>query len=196
MKGVRITYQGAFHHGMNRGINSEDIFSGCKNKAQFLDGYTLLNPIRAGIVADFNNYIWSSCSDYFSNETSAIVDSDFVNELFESKTELFEFLQSQLSKELPLIETKYGEILGEKEFIEEAVSRFDRRKRDFGKEMKRTSDRYFEPVEKVIWEFEKKVGQRIEDLEVSTLQDKKLRGELLVKLKDLGGLKYIVGNDQ
>ena len=60
------------------------------------------------------------------------------------------FLQSQLAKELPLIETKYGEILGEKEFIDEAVSRFDRRKRDFGKEMKRTSDRYFEPVEKVI----------------------------------------------
>jgi hypothetical protein len=82
--------------------------------------------------------------------------------------------------ELPLIETKYGEILGEKEFIEEAVSMFDRRKRDFGKEMKRTSDRYFEPVEKVIWEFEIKVDQRIEDLEVSTLQGKRLRGELLV----------------
>jgi hypothetical protein len=81
MKRVRITYQGAFHHGMNRGINGEDIFSGSKNKTQFLDGYTLLNPIRVGIVADFNNYIWSSCSDYFSNETSAIVDSDFVNEL-------------------------------------------------------------------------------------------------------------------
>lgn len=62
--------------------------------------------------------------------------------------------------------------------------------------MKRISDRYFEPVEKVIWEFEKKVGQRIEDLEVSTLQGKRLRGELLVKLKDLGGLKYVVCNDQ
>jgi hypothetical protein len=59
-KPVRITYQGAFHHGMNRGINGEDIFSGSKNKAQFLDGYTLLNPIRVGIVADFNNYIWIS----------------------------------------------------------------------------------------------------------------------------------------
>jgi hypothetical protein len=65
-------------------------------------------------------------------------------------------------------------------------------KRDFGKEMKRTSGRYFEPVEKVIWEFEKKVGQRIEDLDVSTLQSKRLRGELLVKLKDLGGIKHVV----
>jgi hypothetical protein len=62
--------------------------------------------------------------------------------------------------------------------------------------MKRTSDRYFEPVDKVIWEFEKKVGQRFEDLDVSTLQGKRLRGELLVKLKDLGGLKYVVCNDQ
>jgi hypothetical protein len=33
MERVRITYQGDFHHGMNRGINGEDIFSGSKNKA-------------------------------------------------------------------------------------------------------------------------------------------------------------------
>gem|GEM_PF-1837163 len=37
MKRVRLTYEGAYHHGMNRGINGEDIFSGHKNKAQFLD---------------------------------------------------------------------------------------------------------------------------------------------------------------
>jgi len=37
MKRVRITYEGAYHHAMNRGINGEDIFTGNKNKAQFLD---------------------------------------------------------------------------------------------------------------------------------------------------------------
>ena len=55
-------------------------------------GYTLLNPFRGEIVGDFNNYIRSSCSDYFSHETSAIVDSDFVNDLFEGNTEFFKFL--------------------------------------------------------------------------------------------------------
>jgi hypothetical protein len=37
MKRVRITYPGAFHHAMNRGYDGNDIFSGNKNKAQFLD---------------------------------------------------------------------------------------------------------------------------------------------------------------
>jgi hypothetical protein len=136
MKRVRNTYQCDFHHGMNRGINCEDIFSGSKNNDSYLKmaiEYTLLNIVRTGIVSDFNNYILSSCRDYLSNETPANIYSELVNELFESKTELFKFLQSQLAKELPQIETKYGEISGEKEFIEEAVYRFNRRKRDFGK---------------------------------------------------------------
>ncbi len=269
MKRVRITYEGAYHHAMNRGINGEKIFSGDKNKIQFLDyleefskklkirilfyclmdnhyhlvlenssgkmsdffrhlngqygmyyrktkgetgyvfqgrykstliqndsylkmaiGYGLLNPVRAKIVRDFNEYTWSSAKDYFSEETIDIVDSHFVNELFGSKTELSNFLESISSKDLPLIQTKYGEILGEKDFIEKAVSKFDRRKKDFGIGMKRIDDRFFEPVEKIFWEFEKKIGIKIEDLDVTNHKGKRLRGELLVRLKDLGGLRY------
>jgi putative transposase len=37
MKRVRITYEGAFHHVMNRGINDEDIFCPGKCKTHFLD---------------------------------------------------------------------------------------------------------------------------------------------------------------
>jgi putative transposase len=37
MRRVRLTYKDAFHHGMNRGINGEDIFQGNQNKAIFLD---------------------------------------------------------------------------------------------------------------------------------------------------------------
>ena len=37
MKRVRITYEGAFHHVMNRGFNGDDIFVGPQNKSQFLD---------------------------------------------------------------------------------------------------------------------------------------------------------------
>ena len=37
MRRARITYEGAFYHRMNRGINGEDIFEGNQNKAFFLD---------------------------------------------------------------------------------------------------------------------------------------------------------------
>jgi REP element-mobilizing transposase RayT len=269
MKRVRITYEGAYHHAMNRGINGEEIFLGSKNKVQFLNyleefskklkirilfycimdnhyhlvlensngkmsdffrhlngqygmyyrktngetgyvfqtrykstliqndsylkmaiGYGLLNPVRAKIVRDFNEYTWSSAKDYFSDEPAEIVDCHFVNGLFISKSELSNFLESILSRELPLIQTKYGEILGEKDFIETAVSKFDRREKYFGIGMKRTDDRFFEPVEKIIWEFEKKIGMKIEDLDVSSFSGKRLRSELLVRLRDLGGLRY------
>ena len=145
MKRVRITYEGAFHHVMNRGINDEDIFSPGKCKTHFLDyletysrklkirifaycimdnhyhlvlenssgrlsdfgrdlngnygmfyrklkggkgyvfqnrfkstliqddsylkmtiAYVLSNPVKAGIVEEFSQYIWSSGSMYFS----------------------------------------------------------------------------------------------------------------------------------
>jgi hypothetical protein len=158
-------------------------------------GYALLNPVRAKIVRVFDEYHWSSAGDYFSKETSNIVDSDFVNELFGSKRELVNFLESILYKELPLVQTKYGEILGEKEFMKIAVSRFDRREKDFGIGMKRMDDRFFEPVEKVIWEFEKKIGIKIEAINVSTRIGKRLRGELLVRLRDLGGLRYTEINE-
>jgi len=37
MKRVRIAYPGAFQHAMNRGYDANDIFTGDKNKAQFLE---------------------------------------------------------------------------------------------------------------------------------------------------------------
>lgn len=37
MRRVRLTYEGSFHHGMNRGINGENIFEGNQNKSFFLD---------------------------------------------------------------------------------------------------------------------------------------------------------------
>jgi len=269
MKRVRLTYEGAYHHCMNRGINGEDIFSSQKLKAQFVDYleeaiekykirlfaycvmnnhyhlilenssgklsdfflylngqygmfyrqstrgrgyvfqsrfkstliqddsylqlalcYVLLNPVRAGIVQTFDQYLWSSGRFYFSDQECGFLDVDFVNELFGSRSGLMDFLISMGAKDLPLLETKYGEILGNSDYVEEAVSRFNRRKRYYGDGMKRIDDRFFEPVEKIIWEFEQKIGCKIEEINLGTLQGKRIRGELLVRLKDLGGLRY------
>jgi len=56
--------------------------------------------------------------------------------------------------------------------------------------MQRMDDRYFEPVEKVIQEFENIKGIKMEAIDVSSLEGKRQRGELLVFLKDRAGLTY------
>lgn len=272
MKRVRITYEGAFHHIMNRGINDEEIFSNHQTKNHFLKlleeyskkmkiriisycimnnhyhlilenssgrmsdfcrdlngtygmyyrklnggkgyvfqsrfkstliqdnsylkmaiAYVLLNPVKAGIVEHITEYIWSSASNYFSDKPSKaeIVDTDFVNELFVNKSQFFKFMELWCTKELPIRETKYGEILGEKCFLDEALEKFDRRGRIESEGVKRIDDRYFESEEKVIWEFETKHGLKLEEIDLNSYKGKRLRGELLVLLKDLAGLKYI-----
>jgi putative transposase len=269
MKRVRLTYEGAYHHAVARGINGEDIFNTDQHKAQFLNyleesskkfkirilaycimsnhyhlilenttgmmsdffrhlngqygryyrkigsssgyvfqsrfkstliqddsylkmaiGYVLLNPVRAGMVSNFAQYIWSSAREYFSGDMSSVVDNHFVIELFGSKEGFIDFLDTEFLAELPILQTRYGELLGRSDFLETAVSRFDRRERCFGDGMKRIDDRYFEPVDKVIWEFERAHGVKIEDLDITSYAGKRQRGELLVRLKDLAGLRY------
>jgi REP element-mobilizing transposase RayT len=55
-------------------------------------------------------------------------------------------------------------------------------------EGKRTDDRYFDPMEKVIQEFERMKGIDVDEIDVGKYAGKRLRGELLVYLKDNRGL--------
>ena len=57
-------------------------------------------------------------------------------------------------------------------------------------ERKRTDDRYFDPMEKVIQEFERMKGIDVDGIDVGKYAGKRLRGESLVYLKDNGGLTY------
>jgi hypothetical protein len=94
------------------------------------------------------------------------------------------------ARDLPTLETRYGEVLGNPGYVEEALLMSDRRKQEYGDGMKRINDRFFEPIEKIVWEFERKIGFKIENIDVGTWQGKRMRGELLVRLKDLGGFRY------
>jgi REP element-mobilizing transposase RayT len=154
--------------------------------------YALLNPVRAGLVMKFDHYIWSSAKEYFTEKPSGIVDSEFVNELFSGKEDFLEFMSLNPTEELRPRLTKYGEILGSEEFEKSALEKYDRRKRTLSLGWKRTDDQepIFNPVEKVIWEFEQKLGYPVEELDVSSHTGKRLRGELLIHLKDISGLKY------
>ena len=82
--------------------------------------------------------------------------------------------------------------MGNEDFLESAKKDFDRRTKpsDQSKENRRKRDRYFDPVEKVVWEFENITGIKIEEMDVSTKEGTRQRAELLVLLKDYAGLTY------
>jgi len=154
--------------------------------------YLLQNPVRAGIVQHAADYIWSSTRLYYSNESDAIVDTEFVDEIFGTKKQLMAALRTNVNNDLPIKTTKYGDILGTEGFLDSALEKYDRRTKpsEQSQGMQRMDDRYFEPVEKVIQEFENIKGIKIEVIDLSSLKGKRLRGELLVFLKDRGGLTY------
>ena len=156
--------------------------------------YLLRNPVRAGIVHNAEDYIWSSIKAYYSKSSNRndIVDAEFVNELFGTKESLLEAIHTFGARELPVKITRFGEVLGSENFIKSALKKFDRRTKPSDQSIgtQRTDDRYFDPVEKVIWEFEKIKGLKIDEINTHTLAGKRQRGELLVLIKDKAGLTY------
>jgi REP element-mobilizing transposase RayT len=154
--------------------------------------YLLQNPVRAGIVFGAENYIWSSIQYYFSNQKPEIVDAEYVNHLFGTKEGLLAELESMGEKELSVRMTKHGEVLGSEVFLKLALKKYNRRKKpsDQSLGVQRKDDRYFEPVGKVLWEFKNIHGVDLDDIDTRTWEGKRLRGELLLLLKDKAGLKY------
>jgi len=271
MRRVRITYPGAYHHVMNRGLNGNKIFAGNIYKNQFLDYledsakkmkirlfaycvmdnhyhlvlenvsgrlsdfqrlingqygmyyrkmeggkgyvfqnrfestliendsylvqsilYLLRNPVRAGIVQFPGEYLWSSAKYYYSEKKVGLVDADFVNGLFGSKEEFLSSLHEPQKTEFPVTITKYGEVVGSYDFLKLALKEYDRRKKPTFQSQgtQREDEQYFEPIEKVLWEFERTKRINKDDIDTRTLEGKRLRGELLVLLKEKAGLKY------
>ncbi len=154
--------------------------------------YLLLNPVRAGIVHRAEAYTWSSINEYFSSQPFGIVDAVFVNELFGSREQMILSLGSMVNKELEIIRTKHGEILGNHEYMEIAREKHNRRKRPTEQSdgVNRQDERCFEPVQKVLQEFEEMKAVPISGIDTGTYKGKRQRGELLVLLKDNAGLKY------
>jgi hypothetical protein len=153
--------------------------------------YFLNNPARTGIVKSPFNYKWSSASLYFKNSSHSFVNVQFVESLFPSRDEFIEILKNTKKKDTYLERrSKFGKIFGDKEFIEKAEKMFDRRKKSSKYLNKREEDWYFDPVGKIVQEFEKKISMSVNEIDTGSFEGKRLRGELLWRLKDLGGLKY------
>jgi len=78
--------------------------------------------------------------------------------------------------------------------METAREKHNRRKRPTSDEqsdgVNRQDERSFEPVKKVLQEFEEMKAVPISGIDTGTYKGKRQRGELLVLLKDNAGLKY------
>jgi REP element-mobilizing transposase RayT len=266
MRRARLTWPGAYHHVMNRGINGEAIFSADRHKKRFIEilqesatifkmrifayclmenhyhlllenssgklsgfmkrlngtygfyyrhekksrgyvfqnrfkstliendayllqaiRYTLFNPVRKGIVGSEREWPWSSATLYFRAPSSPWLDLKFVEELFDGEANLF---NRRGTPELTVYKTEWGDLLGADGFLENAVMHYERRSERFSLERNRLDDRHFEPVEKVVREFERMTGMRMEEMDTGTYPGKILRRKLLVLLKERAGITY------
>jgi REP element-mobilizing transposase RayT len=152
--------------------------------------YVLLNPVKAGSTPSALAYPWSSAGSYFSKKECDWLATDFVEGLFGSRLGLDNALSGSSADPLPVIKTRFGPVVGSEDFPEKAAAKFERRRTQTDEKRKRSDEKYFEPAEKVIQEFEKKHKLRIDKIDHSMHSGKRLRGELLVWLHDLAGLKY------
>ena len=90
-----------------------------------------------------------------------------------------------------MVKTRFGKVIGGDNIEVEVLEKFNRRKPgDQADGHKRISDYYFEPVEKVFYEFRRIYKIYPIDINSKTYEGKRLRGNLLVYLKDRAGLKY------
>lgn len=154
--------------------------------------YILLNPVKAGIMTDPFNYNWSSINEYFSRKSDNITDFKFVEGLFQTKKELYSLLYYDTRLILIPETTRFGNILGDEEFISTAIKKYDRRENKSSLIKRRITDNKFsfKKSKKIIEEFEKKHNIKINNININTLFGKKLRSKILVQLKEDAGLKY------
>jgi putative transposase len=153
--------------------------------------YALYNPVRAGSVRLYSRYQWTSVLELLSENQDDLTDRDFVLDLFTDREGFIRQMDAfQYSKKLKTKQCEFGEILGSDGFVEKVGKHCERRKLPDAVKRKRKDDRYFEPLAKVIQEFEKTIGRKIDCLDLTTWHDKKLRGELLVDIREHCGLKY------
>lgn len=152
--------------------------------------YVLQNPVNARIVPDSRQYPWSSVKLNDAKSDLGWLDVEFVRELFGGSEQLDESLQTKKVEKLQTLKTRFGPFLGDDSFVEKAMERYELSGRPDAEKRKRQDDFSFEPESKVTREFEKAMGVNLDRLDTKSTAGKRLRAELLVRLRDLAGMKF------
>jgi len=151
--------------------------------------YVLQNPVRAGIVSKVESYRWSSASCYFSHSKEKSLDTEFVEQLFSSREQLFADCAKKID-EPAVFSTLMGPYIGDESFAKEAEEQANRRKEAWSDEYRRSSDGFFQPVYAAEHEFKLCFGVHPKDIDWRRVSGKRLRGEWLVWLRERCGLTY------
>src|SRR4030042_6087349 len=88
--------------------------------------YTLLNPIRKGIIDNPFQYKWSSIQFYYT-KNSVPIDSDFVEQLFKTKQQMTYWLDHWKHRNITVKRTRFGDVVADDDFFKEAIMKFNRR---------------------------------------------------------------------
>ncbi len=158
--------------------------------------YVFFNPVRSGIVEDPFEYEWSSIRELYVNNRNenSITNTRYVERLFADYNDFAKQLIGWSGKELPIRRYKEGEVLGSKEFLQEAIEKYNTRegKEDTNEFKRRIHDRKYQKKtkEEIYIEIENKYSIKIDKLKYITHKEKRIRHELILKLREEGGYKF------
>ncbi len=158
--------------------------------------YVLFNPERSGIVEDPFEYKWSSIMELFAKirQIDFITNTGYIERLFADYNDFVKQLIGWSGRELPIKKYKEGEVLGSEEFLQEAIKKYNKRegREDTNKYKRRRYDEKHQnkTKEEIYIEIENKHSIKINELKYVTNKEKRIRHELILKLRDDGGYKF------
>jgi len=143
-----------------------------------VNAYTLNNPVRKGLCSGFDQYRWSSAAEYFKAGKSRVTAEGYIEELFSGREQFIQFVRSMSG-------------LSRKGITEISEDNRCNALENYAKSVFKEQDsRKFIETEEAIDNFELRNGILINKIDTSTHDGKKMRGELLVELRDNAGLSY------
>lgn len=154
--------------------------------------YVLANPVRAGIAPQFQNYPWSSGHLYYKGNSLSLVDTAFVENLFDSMENLNEFIGKWGDDSiLQVVNTELGGLLGTQSAFHRLKQKQNRRERgETAADEHRRKSEGFASVQAVVRDFVKATGINPNQVDFHSREGQRVRRELLVQLKERAGLTY------
>ena len=153
--------------------------------------YALYNPVRAGMVERYGKYRWSSAGELLDKHNEELTDREFVFNLFGDREGFLRQMDAhQPQKRLETKRSRFGEIFGGEGFDMCIEKCLNRQRKPGMVRGKHCDDYVFEPLSKVLQEFEVAKKINLDDLDPKTITGKRRRGELLVNIRERCGLKY------